>query len=103
MPVVAYAFALALAVQFNFVVSQLLVWHDRPLVLTARAVFERWAAFHTMIALSLVINLVTFAIAQPFMSDLLATIAAVATSTVIKFVSLDRYAFSKTNRLFRPN
>jgi putative flippase GtrA len=56
-----------------------------------------------MIALSLVINFVGFALAQPFMPDLAATVVAVAASTVVKYLSLDRYTFSKTNRLFKPN
>ncbi len=73
-PVAAYALALFFAVQFNFVVSQLLVWPDRPLHLTARAVFRRWLSFIAMIALSLVINFVGFAVAQPFIGDLPATV-----------------------------
>lgn len=92
-PVAAYALALAVAVQFNFVVSQLLVWHDRPVGLTARRVFDRWVSFHAWIAFSLVVNLATFAIAQLFVSDIFATVLAVATSTVIKFVLLDRLTF----------
>jgi len=102
-PVAAYALALFCAVQFNFVVSQLLVWPDRPLHLTAGAVFRRWLSFLAMIALSLLINFVGFAIAQPVVGDLLATVLAVAASTVIKYLSLDRYTFSKTNKLFKPN
>jgi putative flippase GtrA len=102
-PVAAYALALFFAVQFNFVVSQLLVWPDRPLHLTVGAVFRRWLSFLAMIALSLVINFVGFALAQPFIGDLPATVLAVAASTVIKYLSLDRYTFSKTNRLFKPN
>jgi putative flippase GtrA len=102
-PVVAYGLALAVAVQFNFVVSQLLVWPDRPVRITFGDVFRRWLSFLAMIALSLVINFVGFALAQPFMPDLAATVVAVAASTVIKYLSLDRYTFSKTNRLFKPN
>lgn len=93
----AYALALAAAVQFNFLFSQLLVWQDRPLVITRRKIFERWVSFHTWIAMSLVVNLATFAVAQLFVSDLPATIAAVATSTVIKFVSLDRLTFGRSS------
>ena len=84
-PVAAYALALFFAVQFNFVVSQLLVWPDRPLHLTARAVFRRWLSFIAMIALSLVINFVGFAVAQPFIGDLPATVLAVAASTVVEY------------------
>jgi putative flippase GtrA len=102
-PVVAYALALIVAVQFNFVVSQLLVWPDRPVRITFGDVLRRWLSFLAMIALSLVINFIGFALAQPFMPDLAATIVAVAASTVIKYLSLDRYTFTKTNRLFKPN
>ena len=62
-----------------------------------------WLSFLAMIALSLVINFVGFALAQPFMPDLAATVVAVAASTVVKYLSLDRYTFTKTNRLFKPN
>lgn len=102
-PVVAYGLALAVAVQFNFIVSQLLVWPDRPVRITFGDVFRRWLSFLAMIALSLVINFVGFALAQPFMPDLAATVVAVAASTVVKYLSLDRYTFTKTNRLFKPN
>lgn len=102
-PVVAYALALAVAVQFNFVVSQLLVWPDRPVRITLSDVFRRWLSFHAMIALSLVINFVAFSVAQAYVSDLAATVVAVAASTVVKYLSLDRYTFTKTNKLFRPN
>ena len=102
-PLPAYALALFVAVQFHFLVSQLMVWPDRPVRVTVADVFRRWLSFHVMIALSLVVNFLAFAVAQPFVSDLVATIAGVAASTLIKYLSLDRYTFSKTNRLFRPN
>jgi putative flippase GtrA len=102
-PNVAYALALFFAVQFNFVVSQLLVWPDRPVRITVGDVFRRWVSFMAMIALSTVINLAAFILARAFVSDLPATMIAVAASTVIKYLSLDRYTFSKTNRLFKPN
>lgn len=102
-PVVAYAFALAVAVQFNFVVSQLLVWPDRPVRITFGDVFRRWISFIAMIALSLVLNFIAFAIAQAFMPELAAAAVGVAASTVVKYLSLDRYTFTKTNKLFKPN
>ena len=91
--IVAYAIALALSVQFNFVVNQLLVWHDRPLPLAAGPIIARWTSFHAWIALSLVVNLVAFSVAQLFMPDVAAAFVAVAASTGFKFVSLDRFAF----------
>ena len=91
--VVAYAFALGLAVQFNFVFSQLLVWHDRPTSLKLGRVVHRWATFHAYIAVSLIVNFVAFVLAQPLMPDVAAALVALAASTVIKFLSLDRLVF----------
>lgn len=102
-PVAAYALALTVAVQFNFVVSQLLVWPDRPVRITLSDVFRRWLSFLAMIALSLVINFAAFSLAQAYVSTLAATVIAVAASTVVKYLSLDRYTFTKTNKLFKPN
>ena len=84
--------------QFNFIVSQLLVWHDRPMSLTVGRVAHRWATFHAFIAVSLIINFAAFVIAQPFMPDIAAALVALAASTVIKFLSLDRLVF----RPYRP-
>lgn len=91
--IVAYAIALALSVQFNFVVNQLLVWHDRPLPLAIRPIVARWAGFHAWIALSLVLNMLAFSIATLFVGDLAAAFVAVVVSTGFKFFSLDRFAF----------
>ena len=96
--VVAYALALGVAVQFNFVLSQLLVWHDRPASMKVRRVVHRWATFHAYICVSLVVNLIAFVLAQPFMSDIAAAVVALAASTLIKFVSLDRLVF-RTSRV----
>jgi len=96
--VVAYAIALGLAVQFNFVFSQLLVWHDRPTAMKLGRVVHRWATFHAYIAVSLIVNFVAFVLAQPFMPDAAAAVVALAASTVIKFLSLDRLVF-RTSRV----
>ncbi len=97
--VIAYAGALALAVQFNFVVSQLLVWRDRPTSLTGGRVAHRWATFHAFIAVSLIVNFAAFVLAQPYMPDVVAAIAALAASTIIKFLSLDRLVFRPSQDL----
>jgi len=91
--VAAYAIALAVCVQFNFVVNQLLVWHDRPLSRAPRRVVHRWATFHACIALSLAVNLAAFVVAEAFMPYLAAAVVALGASTVIKFLSLDRLVF----------
>lgn len=91
--IVAYVLALAFSVQFNFVVNQLLVWHDRPVSRVPRRIVHRWATFLGAIALSLVFNVVAFAIAEPFMPAVAAALVGLAASTIIKFLSLDRLVF----------
>jgi putative flippase GtrA len=90
---VAYVVALAISVQFNFIVNQFLVWHDRPMSRVPRRLLHRWATFHGAIALSLVINVVAFALAEPFVPDIAAAVVGLAASTIIKFLSLDRLVF----------
>lgn len=92
-PIVAYAMALALAVQFSLVVNQLLVWQDRPLTMTPSQFVRRWATFHSSIALSLGMNLAAFIVFQRFLPEILAAVAGLGASTIVKFVSLDRLAF----------
>jgi putative flippase GtrA len=91
--VVAYAIALAISVQFNFIVNQLVVWADRPVKLLSKQFAERWATFHGCIAVSLVVNMGAFVVAQLFLPDIAAAIVGVGSSTAIKFFSLDRLAF----------
>jgi putative flippase GtrA len=91
--VVAYAIALAISVQFNFIVNQLVVWADRPVKLLSKQFAERWATFHGCIAVSLVVNMGAFVVAQLFLPDIVAAIVGVGSSTAIKFFSLDRLAF----------
>ena len=91
--VIANAIALAIAVQFNFAGNQLLVWADLPVRVRSRAFIERWAAFHGCIALSLVINYSVFLMAHLFVAGILAVMIGIVSSTAIKFVSLDRFAF----------
>jgi putative flippase GtrA len=95
-PAVAYLIALAVAVQFNFIVSQLLVWHDRPMSLTVGRVANRWATFHAMIAVSLVVNFIAFVLLEPYLGNLGASLGAIVFSTIIKFFSLDRVVFKPT-------
>jgi len=91
---VAYALALFISVQFNFVVNQALVWGDRKLAAwRLAAVAERWLTFHACIGVSLVINFAGFAVAQAFVPDLAAAVFGVGVSTLVKFLSLDRLAF----------
>lgn len=92
--VVANAIGLAVAVQFNFLLSEIFVWSDRRLLtVMGREMAQRWLTFHGCIAMSLVLNFGAFVIAQLFMPDVPAAILGVAASTLVKFLSLDRLAF----------
>jgi putative flippase GtrA len=91
--VIANAIALAIAVQFNFAANQLFVWADQPVKLLSQAVVRRWMAFHGCLALSLVVNFGVFVVAQLFLPPVIAVLAGIVSSTAIKFVSLDRFAF----------
>jgi putative flippase GtrA len=92
--VIANAFGIAVAVQFNFLVSELFVWSDRRLVtILGREMLQRWLTFIGCIALSLVLNFGVFLAARLFMSDLPAAVVGIGASTAIKFLSLDRLAF----------
>jgi putative flippase GtrA len=92
--VVANAIGLVVAVQFNFLLSEIFVWNDRRLLnIMGREMLQRWLTFHGCIALSLVLNFGAFMIARLFMPDVPAAIFGVAASTLVKFLSLDRLAF----------
>ena len=92
--IAAYALAMAIAVQFNFLTNQLFVWQDRPRAgPRLRAYVERWGTFHACIAFSLAVNMGAFVLARLFMPDLAAAVVGIGSSTLIKFLSLDRLAF----------
>jgi putative flippase GtrA len=92
--VVANAIALTVAVQFNFLLSEIFVWSDRRLLtVMGREMAQRWVTFHGCIALSLVLNFGAFIVARLFMPDVPAAVIGVGASTLLKFLSLDRLAF----------
>src|SRR5690606_22064848 len=92
--VVANAIGLAVAVQFNFLVSELFVWSDRRLTtILGREMAQRWLTFHGCTGLSLLLNFGAFMVARLFMPDVPAAIVGVGASTIVKFLSLDRLAF----------
>jgi putative flippase GtrA len=91
--VLANAIALAIAVQCNFAGNQLLVWADLPVKLLSRTFAERWITYHGCIALSLVVNFGVFLVAHLFLPAVIAVLIGVASSTAIKFISLERFAF----------
>jgi putative flippase GtrA len=92
--VVANAIGIAVAVQFNFLVSELFVWSDRRLMtILGREMAQRWLTFMGCIGLSLVLNFGAFLVAQLVLPDLPAAIVGIGASTAVKFLSLDRLAF----------
>ena len=94
--VVANAIGIAVAVQFNFLLSELFVWSDRRLVsVLGRDMAQRWLTFQSVIAFSLVLNFGAFLVAQVFIPDLPAAIVGIGASTLVKFLSLDRLAFKE--------
>ena len=97
--ILSYALSLALSVQFNFIVNQFFVWHDRPLAMFSRQGAERWIAFHGFTGLTLVVNFFAFLVAHMFMADLLAFLAGVGASTALKFLSLDKLAFKPADEI----
>jgi putative flippase GtrA len=95
--VIANAAGIAVAVQFNFLVSEIFVWSDRRLVtVLGREMAQRWLTFHGCIALSLVLNFGAFLVAQLFVADLPAAVIGIGASTALKFLSLDRLAFRQS-------
>lgn len=94
--VIANAIGIAVAVQFNFLLSELFVWSDRRLLtVLGGEMVRRWLTFQSLIALSLVLNFGAFLVAQLFISDLPAAVIGILASTLVKFLSLDRYAFKE--------
>jgi putative flippase GtrA len=92
--VIANAIGIAVAVQFNFLLSELFVWSDRRLMtVSGREMMRRWLTFQGVLAFSLILNFGGFLIARLFLPDLPAAIFGVAISTMVKFLSLDRLAF----------
>ena len=90
----AYALGLIVSCQFNFVCNLLLVWQDRPIAGSRlRGLAKRWTAYHGLVAFAVGLNFGIFALSQLWVPDLFAGILAIAGSTLIKFLSLDRYAF----------
>lgn len=90
--VLAYAIALAVSLQLQFVTNQMFVWGDRPSD-GRRDLFDRWVGFHAYTAVSLVANLAIFAGVRLVAPDLVAVGVGTLASTAFKFGTLDRLTF----------
>jgi putative flippase GtrA len=90
--VLAYAIALVVSLQVQFVANQAFVWGDRAAD-GKRDMFDRWVGFHTYTALSLVANLVIFAGVRLVAPDLVAVAVGTLAATAFKFGTLDRLTF----------
>src|SRR3954449_985353 len=91
--VLAYAIALAVSLQLQFVTNQMFVWGDRPSD-GRRDLFDRWVGFHGYTALSLIANLAIFAAVHLVAPDLVAVGVGTLASTAFKFGTLDRLTFT---------
>jgi putative flippase GtrA len=90
--VLAYAIALVVSLQLQFVANQAFVWGDRPSE-KRRDLFDRWVGFHAYTALSLVANLLIFAGVHLVAPDLVAVGVGTLAATAFKFGTLDRLTF----------
>ena len=90
--VLAYAIALVVSLQLQFVTNQMFVWGDRPSA-NRRDLFDRWVGFHAYTALSLVANLVIFAGVHLMAPDIVAVGVGTLAATAFKFGTLDRLTF----------
>jgi putative flippase GtrA len=82
--------AFLLAAQFNFAVSNVFTWRDRP---SGQSLARRWLAFHGSIASMAVVNLLVFAIMRTLLPDLLASASGIAVAAVGNFFIGDRLVF----------
>lgn len=90
----AYAIAVAVSVQFNFLTNNALVWGDRRIVSgRIRAWLQRWVSFHGCVGVAVLLNMAVFVLVSMWLPDIAAAVVATSTATVLKFFSLDRLAF----------
>ena len=91
--------AFLLAAQFNFVVSNVFTWRDRPV---SQSLARRWLAFHGSIASMAVINLLVFAIVRTALPDLLASAAGIGVASIGNFFIGDRLVFQSRHSDHAP-
>ncbi len=79
--------ALALSTQFNFLLSSLIIWPDRPVTSDrVRTITQRLIAFNGISITTLLINEGVFAIADEFMPYLLAGVLGIAIAAPINYL-----------------
>jgi putative flippase GtrA len=85
-PIGANVAAIFLAVQFNFVLSQHLIWLDRPVKFTFPALGRRWLTFHLCICGTTLLNMLIFTMTLTVASDVMAAIVGISVSASLRFV-----------------
>ncbi|MGA7672005.1 MAG: GtrA family protein [Nitrolancea sp.] len=79
--------ALALSTQFNFLLSSLIIWPDRPVTRDrVRTITHRLIAFNGISLTTLLINEGVFAVADRFMPYLLAGVCGIAIAAPINYL-----------------
>jgi len=78
--------ALALSTQFNFLLSSLIIWPDRPVSSErVKTIAQRLIAFNAISITTLLINEGVFAVADRFMPYLLAGVLGIAVAAPINY------------------
>lgn len=86
----ANALAFLVAAQFNFVLSYLFTWHDRP---ATRKLWRSWIMFHGSIAGMAVINMLAFTGARMVLPPLIASAVGIGVAAIGNFTLGDRLVF----------
>jgi putative flippase GtrA len=83
----ANAAGLAVSAQLKFGLSQVFTWHDRkPDGKLGRALAERWATFHGLIALTTALNFVIFLGVEPMLPLLVAGAVGIGGAAVFNYL-----------------
>jgi putative flippase GtrA len=88
----ANAVAFLLAAQVNFVLSRLFTWHDRQ---PSGSLGAAWLLFHGSIALTALLNMLTFAAARSIMPSLAASAAGIAVGALGNYFAGDWIVFRR--------
>ena len=81
--------AFLIAAQFNFAVSSLVTWRDRP----SGSLLRRWMLFHVSIAVMAGLNMAVFAVAHDLVPTLVASALGIAAGACGNYVAGDRLVF----------
>jgi putative flippase GtrA len=95
--------ALLLSTQLNFGLSQSVTWADRTAASDGRTgLAQRWARFHAMVAVSLLLNQLTFQMAEAHLHYLPAAALGIAVGGIVNFALSDRLVFPSAAGTLAP-